>query len=70
MGGDHTEFQREIAEAALAHTISDETEAAYRRSKALDKRRRLMDEWAQFCESASEPGDASRADQTLAAAQG
>jgi integrase len=68
--GDCTEFSREVAEAALAHVIGDSTEAAYRRGDALDKRRKLMDAWAQFCETASEPADARRADQTQAAAQG
>jgi integrase len=43
--GDHTEFPREVAEAALAHAIGDSTEAAYRRSDALDKRRKLMEAW-------------------------
>ena len=36
--------------AALAHAIGDETEAAYRRSDALAKRRKLMDVWAAYCE--------------------
>jgi integrase len=47
--GDKTTFPREVAEAALAHSIENETEAAYRRSDALEKRRRLMDAWAAFC---------------------
>jgi integrase len=47
--GDTTSFQREVAEAALAHAVGDETEQAYRRSDALDKRRKLMDAWASFC---------------------
>jgi len=38
-----------VAEAALAHAIGNETEAAYRRSDALEKRRKLMDAWAAFC---------------------
>ena len=42
--------------------IGDKAEAAYRRSKALGKRRKLMDAWARFCESANEPADAGRAD--------
>jgi integrase len=46
--GDATQFPREIAEAALAHTIGG-VEAAYRRSDALDKRRALMDAWDKFC---------------------
>jgi integrase len=48
--GDKTSFPREVAEAALAHAIGDETEAAYRRSDALAKRRKLMDAWAAYCE--------------------
>jgi integrase len=50
--GDKTTFPREVAEAALAHTIENETEAAYRRSDALEKRRRLMDAWAAYCDAA------------------
>ena len=49
--GDKTTFPREVAEAALAHTIGNETEAAYRRSDALEKRRKLMDAWAAFLEA-------------------
>ena len=49
--GEATHFPREIAEAALAHTIGDETERAYRRGDALEKRRKLMEAWAEFCES-------------------
>ena len=48
--GDKTTFPREVAEAALAHAIGNETEAAYRRSDALEKRRKLMDAWAAYCE--------------------
>lgn len=47
--GNETTFPRELAEAALAHIVGDETERAYRRSDALDKRRTLMDAWAAFC---------------------
>jgi integrase len=46
---ERTNYPRDIAEAALAHAISDKTEAAYRRGDALDKRRRLMAEWARYC---------------------
>jgi integrase len=48
--GNETEFPRELAEAALAHVIGDKAEQAYRRGDALEKRRGLMDAWAQFCE--------------------
>jgi integrase len=47
--GEATSFPREIAEAALAHTVGDQTERAYRRGDALEKRRELMDHWASFC---------------------
>jgi integrase len=40
---------REVAEMALAHAVSDKTEAAYRRGQMLAKRRKLMDDWATFC---------------------
>ena len=50
--GDRTNYPRDVIEAALAHAIEDETEAAYRRSTAVDKRRRLMTDWARFCAQA------------------
>ncbi len=46
--GDKTGFPRDVAEAALAHALSDKTEAAYRRQTALDKRRELMQAWAEY----------------------
>ena len=39
----------EVAEAALAHSVSNKVEAAYRRTNYLDKRRELMREWSDFC---------------------
>jgi integrase len=48
--GDCTAFARDVVEAALAHVIEDKTEAAYRRSDALEKRRELMQAWASYCE--------------------
>jgi integrase len=47
--GDQTNFPREVAEAALAHSLRDKTEAAYRRSDALEKRRALVEAWASYC---------------------
>jgi integrase len=44
-----TDFEGEVAEMALAHTIANKTEAAYRRGKLLDKRRAMMDAWARYC---------------------
>jgi integrase len=51
--GEETSFPREIAEASLAHATGDSTEQAYRRGDALEKRRQLMQAWAQFCEPAA-----------------
>ena len=46
--GDATSFPRDVAEMALAHTVGDEVEQAYRRGSALAKRRKLMDAWASY----------------------
>ena len=54
--GNVSNFPREIVETALAHVIGDKAEQAYRRSDALEKRRKLMDEWAAYC-SASKTGE-------------
>ncbi len=51
--GDATAFPREVAEAALAHIVGDKAERAYRRGDALEKRRKLMEEWQKFCEGKS-----------------
>ena len=50
-----TSFDRDTAEAALAHTVRDKVEAAYRRGDQLDKRRRLMEAWAAFCAAPAVP---------------
>jgi hypothetical protein len=34
---------------ALAHRVGNEVELAYQRGDLIDKRRRLMDAWAEFC---------------------
>lgn len=54
---ERTNFPREVAEAALAHTIKDKAEAAYARGDVLDKRRALMAAWARFCTSPAPAGD-------------
>src|SRR6195256_2793864 len=48
--GNVSNFPREITETALAHVIGDKAEQAYRRSDALEKRRKLMEAWAHYCE--------------------
>ena len=47
--GEATATPREVAEAALAHVLGDRTEAAYARGDLFEKRRKLMDAWAEFC---------------------
>ena len=47
--GDQTPFASEVIDFALAHSIPDKTSAAYRRYTALEKRRKLMEAWAQYC---------------------
>ena len=42
-------YERDVAEAALAHTVGNAVEAAYRRTKFLDKRRKMMEAWAVYC---------------------
>jgi integrase len=48
--GNVTNFPREVVETALAHVIGDKAEQAHRRSDALEKRRKLMEAWAAYCE--------------------
>ena len=48
--GEETSFPREIAEQALAHATGGAVERAYRRGDALEKRRALMEAWANYCE--------------------
>jgi integrase len=45
---EETDFPRDLAEAALAHVVSDKTEAAYQRGTLFGKRRRLMEAWAAY----------------------
>jgi integrase len=47
---EQTSFPHETCEHALAHRISDKAEAAYRRGDQFEKRRKLMEAWAKFCE--------------------
>jgi len=49
---ERTNFPSEVAEMALAHTVSDKTVAAYNRSDLFERRRRLMQQWATFCTTA------------------
>lgn len=44
-----TTFSREVIEMALAHAIGDKVEAAYRRGDLLEKRKKLMQAWSDYC---------------------
>jgi integrase len=57
---EQTGFPHEVVEQALAHTISNKVERAYRRGDLFAKRAKLMDAWARYCMSppTSKNGDA------------
>lgn len=64
--GEQTDFSRELIEHALAHHLKDKAEAAYHRSTLPEKRRKLMEAWAEYCATealriAAEREEASRA---------
>ncbi|MDR6535585.1 phage integrase central domain-containing protein [Variovorax soli] len=54
---ERTNFPRELAEMALAHTIESKVEAAYRRGDLLVKRSQMMQAWADFCETPVKKGN-------------
>jgi integrase len=54
-----TNYPREVAEMALAHTVGNETERSYLHSKMPQKRRLLMQEWGKFCTSIPITADAT-----------
>lgn len=54
---ERTNYPRDAAEMALAHTIGDKVEAAYRRGDLFEKRRRMMADWATFCSCVQPMGD-------------
>jgi integrase len=45
-----TAYPHEMCEIALAHAVGNKVEAAYRRGDMMEKRRRLMSDWAAYCE--------------------
>lgn len=47
--GDATNYPRELIEQALAHTIQNKAERAYRRGTAVEKRREMMERWSTYC---------------------
>ena len=45
---EETDHPREVIEAALAHVVGNQVEAAYARSDLFERRRRLMDDWEAY----------------------
>ena len=43
-----TDFANEVSEMALAHTIKNKAEAAYARSDLIEKRKEMMEQWAEY----------------------
>ncbi|HTN15600.1 MAG TPA: integrase arm-type DNA-binding domain-containing protein [Sphingomonadaceae bacterium] len=54
---ERTSFPHEMKELMLAHTIANKAEAAYRRGDMFEKRRRMMTDWAKFCEMSAAYGE-------------
>ena len=54
---ERTGFPPEVVEKALAHTVSDKVEAAYRRGDLMAKRRQLMEAWARYCYAPTAAGE-------------
>lgn len=54
---ERTNYPREVAEMALAHTIGNAVEAAYRRGDLFEKRARMMQDWAKFCGTTTPAGE-------------
>jgi integrase len=46
--GEVSSYPRDVAEMALAHTIKNKVEAAYRRGDLFEKRRKMMQEWGEY----------------------
>lgn len=52
-----TNYPSEMAEMALAHAVGDKVEAAYRRGDLFEKRRHMMQSWADFCDTTITAGE-------------
>jgi integrase len=54
---EQTNYPNELTEMAMAHTINNKVEAAYRRGDMREKRRRLMEDWAAYCDGVAANSD-------------
>ena len=57
---EETDHPREVIEAALAHVVRNQTEAAYARSDLFARRRRLMADWAEYLDGKRQSVDPTR----------
>ena len=55
--GEISSYPRDVAEMALAHVIENKVEAAYRRGDLFDKRRKMMQEWADYLDGLKNGAD-------------
>jgi integrase len=55
-GAEATTYPDHVVEQALAHTVGSAVERAYRRGDLLDQRRRLMEDWANYCDQPARAG--------------
>lgn len=53
---ERTNYPSEMVETAFAHAVGNKVEAAYRRGDMFERRRRLMEDWAKFCEAPAVKG--------------
>lgn len=56
-GGEQTAYPRDLLETALAHTLESKVEAAYMHGTQIEKRRKLMQDWADYVELAKSQGE-------------
>ena len=49
-----THYPNEVVEMALAHTIKNQAEAAYRRGDLMEKRSQLMADWTRYCDQGNQ----------------
>ena len=59
-GGERTSAPRELLEVALAHALGNATEASYARGDLLERRRRVMQQWAEHCAAPPAPAGRSK----------
>ncbi|MCY4123476.1 MAG: site-specific integrase [Acidobacteria bacterium] len=62
---ERTDHPREVIEAALAHVVRNQTEAAYARSDLFERRRRLMNDWMRYLTGQPRTGSRSSGTDTV-----